>query len=691
MRFPSLSVLILFAALTACERDITPSDLERIKDQELREASQKAFQEKAEIDLLLRVSNMQMEISLVDEDVVETEFLEQISPPDHDAIDKQLTAFFASLYFQQDISPPNSYIHTYLDRFALDADIVKDHWFKYYHLTEPGVDAPRSRNLPEIRLKTLYFADQSKKRVDTLLSHNEDRQYHLSVSKETPQYIDRIDAQVTYEIPEFSTFRFSQADETHNLAGQELRLQNITMDTATIIMPEVFADSVVEVYGFHANGKPLVPRGSSGNSYPSAENLDYLARVSQTYHHALSQVLSDRIESREALDSFLAAQISPPPVSASQIHEQRYRFAGPVEHIVLHILTGNMRVMEQDITLARHTSELKPHQGFYIATDKGTGMQGFVDEHGEWVIPPIAKELSQRNTHFYVDTSNYDDLKLYWLDVKGKRLVKKDFILDENDIYEKKLVNVEKYLNGPEGVFNVETGRMIIPMKYNYLNFREGYFITSGMSHAEIFDRNGNSVITGKYDSIEVENGRIYTQKNVNDFYYDDIFDLRGNKLTDGTWDILQRPGKDNIVHVKRCRKEIRPDGTRYTHGCKYYYLNRQGKVVIDASAYTHSRAFSHGLAAVREANGKWGYIDTSGDVVIPFTFDEAQSFQAQYAYVVSRREGPASLINRRGEIVKTLPDKARSMSIPLDGDGARYDLYNGESYDANGERIVSP
>jgi hypothetical protein len=81
-------------------------------------------------------------------------------------------------------------------------------------------------------------------------------------------------------------------------------------------------------------------------------------------------------------------------------------------------------------------------------------------------------------------------------------------------------------------------------------------------------------------------------------------------------------------------------------------YLDLQGKVVIPI-LYDAGRSFSDGLAAV-EKNKKWGYIDRNGRNVIPFTFDEAGQFGNGLAPAkVGTRTG---FINKSGVFSFDLP-----------------------------------
>lgn len=58
----------------------------------------------------------------------------------------------------------------------------------------------------------------------------------------------------------------------------------------------------------------------------------------------------------------------------------------------------------------------------------------------------------------------------------------------------------------------------------------------------------------------------------------------------------------------------------------------------VIAPQYQDARQFSEGLAAVKK-DGKWGYIDTEGNTVIPFRFDDAGSFNDGYAVVCTQVE----------------------------------------------------
>ncbi|MCO5232758.1 MAG: WG repeat-containing protein [Chitinophagales bacterium] len=57
-----------------------------------------------------------------------------------------------------------------------------------------------------------------------------------------------------------------------------------------------------------------------------------------------------------------------------------------------------------------------------------------------------------------------------------------------------------------------------------------------------------------------------------------------------------------------------------------FSYIDKTGKEIISALRYDEARSFTEGLAAVRIIY-QWGYINRSGEVVIPMMFHLAEPF----------------------------------------------------------------
>ena len=58
----------------------------------------------------------------------------------------------------------------------------------------------------------------------------------------------------------------------------------------------------------------------------------------------------------------------------------------------------------------------------------------------------------------------------------------------------------------------------------------------------------------------------------------------------------------------------------------KYGFIDQAGELVIPCK-WNNVKSFCDGFAAVRNDDGKWGYVDKSGSLVIPCTWNDADSF----------------------------------------------------------------
>lgn len=92
----------------------------------------------------------------------------------------------------------------------------------------------------------------------------------------------------------------------------------------------------------------------------------------------------------------------------------------------------------------------------------------------------------------------------------------------------------------------------------------------------------------------------------------------------------------------------------RKPSGFNYGYADQSGKIVIQP-IYNEGASFSEGLAAVAKKEGdktKWGFIDLNGNVVIPFKFNNEPSVFKEGLSVAVKQNGRYVYINKSGEPV---------------------------------------
>lgn len=96
------------------------------------------------------------------------------------------------------------------------------------------------------------------------------------------------------------------------------------------------------------------------------------------------------------------------------------------------------------------------------------------------------------------------------------------------------------------------------------------------------------------------------------------------------------------------------------------YIINTKGEVIFQAENAGWFEK-GQGLCPV-QVNGKWGYINTTGNVAIPCVYEDAYNFKNEGVAVV-KQKGKYGLINKRGEIlVPCIESDYDDVPIPHDG-----------------------
>ena len=131
------------------------------------------------------------------------------------------------------------------------------------------------------------------------------------------------------------------------------------------------------------------------------------------------------------------------------------------------------------------------------------------------------------------------------------------------------------------------------------------------------------------------------------------------------------RDGNDNGANGGTAMKETVVDDVvleRYSgRNGKYGFIDKSGNVVVPCK-YGNAWSFSEGLAAV-ELDGKWGFIDKSGNVVVPCKYHAARSFSEGLAAVRigDWETGKWGFIDKSGnEVIPCKYDGAGSFSEGL-------------------------
>lgn len=229
-------------------------------------------------------------------------------------------------------------------------------------------------------------------------------------------------------------------------------------------------------------------------------------------------------------------------------------------------------------------------------------------------IDRVSKELADACKRYdYIDSSSFHDGLAYvalrdkigFIDKKGNEIISCQF--DEAEPFEKGYSIVKK--KDKEGVIDIY-GDLVIPIKYDFITRnKDNTFIVSKDGQMSLLDSKGKVIIPDKYEKISyVSEGMIPVVKNDKYGFVD------------------QSTGKLVIP-------------------CKYDEI------------YHGDVGFVNGLCGVKLGD-KWGFINNSGDVVIPF--DEFNTGAPFEDGISTRKRGNGmrfqmSLINIYGNVTNWL------------------------------------
>jgi hypothetical protein len=174
------------------------------------------------------------------------------------------------------------------------------------------------------------------------------------------------------------------------------------------------------------------------------------------------------------------------------------------------------------------------------------------------------------------------------------------------------------------------TGTLVIPDRFNTPgDFSEGRasFYSPGKGYGSI-DRAGNVVVEPRWKGAHrFSNGRAAVEDENGLFGY---VDVDGRLVVTPVWPYADSFGPDGLAVVRG--RDLRPQR-----------IDKAGQIRPE---FDGAGAFSEDLVAVNR-NGKWGYVDRAGRVVIPFQFEGAGPFHEGLAGV--RTAEGAGYIDRTG------------------------------------------
>ena len=201
------------------------------------------------------------------------------------------------------------------------------------------------------------------------------------------------------------------------------------------------------------------------------------------------------------------------------------------------------------------------------------------------------------------------------VDTDGNKYLERDYddiidIAGENAIVEE---------GGKFGVVSITDGRSIIDTQYDSISYAEGnHYIVQNDSKYGIVDASGNTVLDLKYSNIVYRStGNFYEA--TNEDYTSDLLDT----------DLNVRLSSVILSEVNESKGYFR---VRESNEYKYYnfrFEERTSSEILNGNTIFLSR----------NEEGKYGFVDANGNVVVNYIYDEARE-QNDYGYASVKQDG---------------------------------------------------
>lgn len=334
--------------------------------------------------------------------------------------------------------------------------------------------------------------------------------------------------------------------------------------------------------------------------------------------------------------------------------------------------------------------------GYIVSIKKDTGYEyGYISYTGKELLNTEYSSLKRINS-VKSDSTPY---LITILDGKmgicknSQNIIKNEYNSIEYDTTNN-LLEIQK--NGKYGVYDLY-GNMILPIQYDSINFagtiinatKDGknlvfdasgnikkdykytsfkntdspdyYIVVDGTEKYGVVDSRGNTLIDNKYSYIEylydkffiyTDNGKSgvidYTGRKILDNKYDAVQNIIGTKIVqalNGSTSEIYNNKMEKITETTNMHIYVKDNYIQVLSENILLYIDYEGKILKSQDIFTNNSIFAS------EKNGKWGYIDISGNVVIDYIYDMALDIN-EYGFGAIKKDGKWGVINKDKQII---------------------------------------
>jgi hypothetical protein len=348
--------------------------------------------------------------------------------------------------------------------------------------------------------------------------------------------------------------------------------------------------------------------------------------------------------------------------------------------------------------------------GLVYAKDPETNRYGYLDRTGKWALKPVYIEVTPFDVHGGAWVKMTDG-QYHYINKTGKDHGAfaptggyKTFLADGYAVYEHadypyglidKTGKVLKTIDDCEGIYNFSeniagykskstskygfvdfNGNKIIPAEYDgFTGFVEGVSkvdkTIDGKTKSGYIDTKGTVILPVEQTNLKgFRNGWGVLKKDNKHFFvdkkgnlteaarnYDDLSEFRSGYAmaringTGGALNTYYYINTDLKEELTITAKTAYPfwDNVAIIQKDTYYeIMDKKGNIIKTLSTVATLKFCTEGMMAVKETNGKWGYIDEKGTPIVQAKYDSCEQFK--YGYGRVRLNGKWGVVDKTGK-----------------------------------------
>ena len=256
-----------------------------------------------------------------------------------------------------------------------------------------------------------------------------------------------------------------------------------------------------------------------------------------------------------------------------------------------------------------------------------TKRYGVATLDGKVVIPVEFSQIDSTGKYIYA-TDVDGNVEVYQEDGNPAEVESNIYILETgNENYQIKIDNTQ---GSAYSILNKD-GEQITTQNYSYINYLyDNYFIVSvtGGKVGVINDKE-EPIIEIQYDSIEKVEGTDYIITRLSENNSTQLYDKNFKQLCEMTNAIIR--SQENYV------KMYNDTETRYFD--------------LEGNEKQNTEILSNNQIYAKSQDGKWGFVDKSGNVVVDYIYDKTTDLNS-YGYAGIKLDGKWGVVNANGEVI---------------------------------------